>query len=87
MAQPPTKYQATQPISEATGAPSQPFRDYLSKVSKSVPIVGSGSPEGVLEAPQYSLYIDETTPSAPVLYLKMLPYVGSDRSSGWYQLA
>jgi hypothetical protein len=83
MAQSPTKYQATQPISEATGTPSQPFREWLTRVSQSVPIVGSGSPEGVLEAPQYSFYIDETTPTAPVLYIKTQAHIGSDRSMGW----
>ena len=48
--------------------------------------VGTGSPEGVLELPQYSRYIDETVPLVPVEYIKMLPEVGGDRTKGWAAL-
>lgn len=83
MPQDPTKYPAVQPLAESEGTPSRPFQTWERRVSKSVPIVGEGSPEGVVEAAQYSEYWDETTPTAPVLYRKMLAEIGGDRSKGW----
>ena len=46
----------------------------------------AGTPEGALEAPQYSLYIDESTPLSPIQYRKMLPDVTGDRTKGWAAL-
>lgn len=83
MSQAPTKYPNVTPLVEADRAPSQPFRQWEQRVSKTVPIVGTGTPEGVVEAPQYSIYIDETTPTAPTVYRKMLADIGGDRSKGW----
>lgn len=59
------------------------FRYFAQKVSEAVVIVGSGTPEAVVEAPQYSLYIDETVPTIPVQYRKMLADIGGDRTQGW----
>jgi hypothetical protein len=77
------KINASQPITEEDGTMSQLFRQWTIQVSNNLPIVGTGSPEGVVEAPQYSLYIDETVPLVPVQYRKMLPSVTNDRSQGW----
>lgn len=83
MPQDPTKLVVTEPVVEADDTASQVFRTWAQKVSNSVPIVGSGTPEGVLEAPQYSVYVDETTATAPTVYRKMLTDIGGDRSKGW----
>ena len=80
------RLQATQPIVEPNGTMSQTFRLWSIEVSNSLLIVGTGDPEGVLEAPQYSLYLDETDPTVPVQYRKMLPEIGGDRTKGWYAL-
>ncbi len=77
------KLNAGQPIIEGDGTMAQTFRTWSARVSNSLAIVGSGSPEGVVEAPQYSLYIDEFAPLSPVEYRKMLPDVGGDRKQGW----
>lgn len=74
---------AAQPIVNDDGTMSQAFRTHMQQVSRSVVIVGTGSPEGVLEAPQYSLYIDETTPTVPVQYRKMLTSSAGDSKKGW----
>lgn len=83
MPQDPTKYPTVQPMLAGDGTPSRPWQEWEQKVSKSVPIVGTGSPEGVVEALQYQEYIDETDTSAPVIYRKMLTNIGGDRSKGW----
>lgn len=83
MPQEPTKYPAVQPLTEPEGTPSRPWQAWEQKVSKSVPIVGSGSPEGVVEALQYATYIDETKTTSPTIYRKMLADVAGDRARGW----
>jgi len=77
---------STQPITEADGTISQVFRTWALQVSNSLPLIGIGTPEGVVTAPQYSLYIDEAVPLTPVQYRKMLPDVTGDRSKGWAAL-
>lgn len=72
-----------QPIVESDGTMAQPFRQFTQDASLSIPIVGSGSPEGVVEARQYSLYIDSTGSSGSIEYRKMQPDIGGDVTQGW----
>lgn len=81
-----TRLQAAQPIVEDNGTMSQAFRTWTIEVTRSLVIVGTGTPEGVLEAPQYSLYLDEAVPATPVQYRKMLPDIAGDRTMGWAAL-
>lgn len=85
MPQNPARLEANQPVIEPDDSRtmSQVFRTWALRVTNALPIVGAGTPEGVIEAPQYSLYIDETVPLVPVSYRKMLPEIGGDRSKGW----
>lgn len=59
------------------------FRSYLNELEKWTPILGDGSPEGVVEAPLYSLYVDRTATVAPIQYRKMLASISDDRRQGW----
>ena len=86
MTQATAKLQAAQPIIEADGTMSQAFRTWALRVSNELLLVGTGSPEGSLEAPQYSLYLDEAVPAVPVQYRKMLAEIGSDKTKGWAAL-
>jgi hypothetical protein len=72
-----------QPIVESDGTMAQPFRQFTQDASLSIPIVGSGSPEGVVEARQYSLYINSAGSSGSIEYRKMLPDIGGDTKQGW----
>ena len=65
------------------GTMAQPFRQFTQDASLSIPIVGAGSPEGVIEARQYSLYINSTGSSGSIEYRKMLPSIGGDVTQGW----
>ena len=74
---------AAQPIVDPDGTMAQPFRQFTQDASLSIPIGGAGSPEGVIEARQYSLYINSTGSSGSIEYRKMLPSIGGDITQGW----
>lgn len=74
---------AAQPIVQSDGTMEQPFRQFTQDASLSIPIIGVGSPEGVVEARQYSLYIDSTGTSGSIEYRKMQPSIAGDTSQGW----
>lgn len=80
------KINASQPIVDDDSTMSQLFRQWTIQVSNNLPIIGIGSPEGSIAAPQYSLYIDETVPLTPVQYRKMMPSLTGDRKKGWAAL-
>ena len=72
-----------QPIVDPDGTMAQPFRQFTQDASLSIPIVGTGSPEGVVEARQYSLYINSAGTTGSIEYRKMLPDIGGDITQGW----
>ena len=76
---------AGQPIIEKNGTMSQAFRTWTQDASLSIPLIGKGSPEGVVSARQYQLYIDADGDGAtyPIEYRKMLPDIGGDPTQGW----
>lgn len=74
---------SAQPIVLPDGTMAQPFRQFTQDASLSIPIIGTGSPEGVVEARQYSLYIDSAGTTGSLQYRKMQPDIGGDKSQGW----
>lgn len=74
---------AAQPIVDDSGKMAQAFRTWTLDASLSIPIVGTGSPEGVVEARQYQLYINSAGSAGAIEYRKMLPEIGGDRKQGW----
>ena len=78
---------AADPIVDENGAMSQAFRNWAIKASVGgLVLTGLGSPEGVIESAQYTLYLDITTPTAPVQYRKMLSNILGDEKKGWIAL-
>ena len=72
-----------QPIVNDDGTMAQPFRQFTQDASLSIPIVGTGSPEGVITARQYSLYINSTGTTGSIEYRKMQPDIAGDTTKGW----
>jgi hypothetical protein len=72
-----------QPIVREDGTMANSFRQFTQDASLSIPIVGSGSPEGVIEAAQYSLYLNTSGGASAIQYRKMQPEIGGDRKQGW----
>ncbi|GAF75550.1 unnamed protein product [marine sediment metagenome] len=77
---------ASQPIVEADGTMAQAFRTWSISISDLQPIIGIGTPEGIIEAPQFTLYLDSTGTTGTIQYRKMLPEIGGDRLKGWVLL-
>lgn len=78
--------QSAQSIVDSDGKMTDQFRFWVQKVNENQVIIGTGNPEGVLDATLYTLYIDETTPTSPVQYRKMLAEIGGDKLKGWVAL-
>jgi hypothetical protein len=71
------------PIVIEDGTMEREFLDWTLEVIKWVPLLGQGSPETVVTAPQYSLYIDTNGIAGAIEYRKMLAEIGGDTSKGW----
>ena len=74
---------AGQPIVEDNGTMEAPFREYMVVLANNLPIVSTGTPEGVISAPQFSLYIDSAGITGTIEYRKMLTDIGGDITQGW----
>ena len=74
---------ASQPIVDSNGIMQPTFQQWALLVSDLMPLVGSGSPEGVVTAQQYALYLDTAGGAGSIQYRKMLPDIGGDKSQGW----
>ena len=78
------RLQVTQPIVEADGTMSPPMLHFMLLLqSLVVPIFGSGSPEGVVEAPQFSGFIDVAGATGTFRYIKQLDDIGGNKALGW----
>lgn len=71
------------PIVDGAGIPTRELEILLNRLSDALPIIGSGSPEGVVEAKQYSLYIDVDASPGGVEYRKLQSQVSGDTTKGW----
>lgn len=71
------------PIVEDNGTMSRQFQEWQTFVTKLLPLTGSGSPEGVVEAEQYQHYYDTSAAAGSIHYIKMLADIGGDKSLGW----
>ena len=59
------------------------FMLWTQAITNLQPIIGTGSPEGVVEAQQWSIYFDSTGTTGSIMYVKKLPFIGSNRKQGW----
>lgn len=74
---------AGQPIVDDDGTMAPHFRDQMTRLDNNLPIVGSGTPEGEVEARQFSLYIDQDGTTGSIEYRKMQTDIAGDTSMGW----
>jgi len=59
------------------------FQRWMSQVSRLDLIIGTGSPEGVIEATVGRDYLDTTGTTGAVKFVKQLADIGGDRKQGW----
>jgi len=72
-----------QPIIDATGNMGPVFRAWTQAVSRLEILSGTGSPEGVVNAPQKTLYMNTAGVAGAILYIKRDTNVAGDPTQGW----
>lgn len=77
------KLNVAQPIIDSDGTMANAFRQFTQEAALSIPITGSGTPEGNVEARQFSLYLDTAGSAGSIQYRKMAAEIGGDRKKGW----
>lgn len=78
-----TRINAVAPIVDNDGYPVQQFRTFILQVQERGLIIGTGSPEGVVEAEQGVEYMDTTGTAGAIKYIKRDANIGGDKSQGW----
>ena len=66
-----------------TGIASDNFRLFILQVEERGLTIGTGSPEGVVEAQQGAEYMDDAGLAGAVKFIKQLADIGGDRTLGW----
>ena len=74
-----------QAIVDDTGRPIQNFQVGWEQVRKLTTLLGTGAPEGSIEAQEGRFYLSQG--DSPALYVKKLNDVGGDRSLGWFMVS
>ncbi len=72
-----------QPIIDDQSRQTQAFRTWSQLVTELDLIIATGSPEGVVDAVQGRLYMDNTGATGALLYIKRDPAIGGDSALGW----
>lgn len=71
------------PIVQKDGTMERQFATIVSQLADLSIITGTGSPEGLVEAAQSRLYMDDAGTTGAILYIKRDVSVGGDSSLGW----
>jgi len=75
--------QQFQAIVDDQGNMQRPFQIWVEQMTDLDIIVGTGSPEGVVEARQTREYMDDAGTAGSIKYIKKLDDVAGDKSLGW----
>lgn len=78
-----TPIDANTPIDSNGGVMSDVFQRWMSQVTRNDLLIGTGSPEGVIEAEIGREYLDDTGAAGAVKFIKQLPDIGGNRTLGW----
>jgi len=71
------------PIIQENKLPVDFFRLWILQVTEGGLLIGSGSPETVIEAQQGKCYMDEDGSTGNVFYIKQKADIAGDRTQGW----
>jgi hypothetical protein len=77
---PPT---TTRPIIDESGEMVQEMRAWTQIITNQALIIGTGSPETVVEAGQGSRYMNDAGTTGNIEYIKRDDNVAGDRKKGW----
>lgn len=71
-------------IIDREGKMSQEFTSWTQIVTNQLLIIGTGSPEGAIEAPQGALYVNNAGTAGSILYVKRDSQDGAgEKRNGW----
>ena len=71
------------PLLKEDGSPSVQLNSWFKAITQGAVIVGTGSPEDVIQATQGAVYLDETGIVGAILYIKRDADVAGDETKGW----
>lgn len=74
---------ASTPIVDENGVMLDNFARWVLQITNNDLIVGSGSPESVIEATVGRRYLNDTGTTNTLFYIKKLADIGGDASQGW----
>lgn len=72
-----------EPITDKDGSMTESFHRWTERVTSLDLIIGTGSPESVVEATVGKIYMDDSGTAGNILYIKKLADIGGDRKQGW----
>lgn len=70
-------------IVDANGVMTDVFQRWVTSMTNLDLIIGTGSPEGVIEAQVGREYLDDTGVAGAVKFIKQLADIAGDRTKGW----
>lgn len=71
------------PLVDADLTQSVQMRTWTKTITDRSLIISTGSPEGVIEAPQGAAYMDDAGIASAILYIKRDADTGGDKTLGW----
>lgn len=71
------------PLLKENGSPDVQFNSWLKIITDRDLIVGTGSPESVVEANQGTTYMDDAGTASAILYIKRDADIAGDKTQGW----
>lgn len=74
---------ANTPVVDSNGLMNDAFQIWVSRMTSLDLLVGTGSPEGAIEAIVGREYLDQTGAAGAVKFIKQLADIGGDKSQGW----
>lgn len=74
---------ASNPIVDKDGVMSPEFQRWVTRITGLDILVGTGSPEGSIEATVGTSYMDSAGSTGSLLYLKRDADIAGDRTKGW----
>ncbi|MCK5609378.1 hypothetical protein KAR91_46325 [Candidatus Pacearchaeota archaeon] len=73
----------TRTVIEEDGSLTQEARDWMQTITDQAVIIGTGSPESVVEANVTAMYMDDAGTAGSILYVKRDADIGGDATQGW----
>lgn len=71
------------PIVDGRGLMTDQFQRWVELITRNDLLIGTGSPEGVVEATQGQEYMDRTGVAGAIKYIKKDADIAGDRTKGW----